>query len=523
MWQQILGAMMGNTPGGRVFSMLGEQAADAEKLAVAQAAMSKALANPFPPMGGGSASPSKSQSTSSSPSSTTKTPGGEEAVDPNHPLAMMQSAIMGKPVFLPGVPAGSPVAKKEYPSAVYTKRSISDGYGGSYSIEPNEGAFQQSSITEHRSHYQTQLKPDGSPKYTPRQVELKSLLGAELATAAEFGTKADPAKLLQIHNELGDMASSFVSSMATVDDLVENGVPWSQIPAILAKDDILPPPEAFEKIQLGMAEQWKARGDQLFANDPAGLDGYYRAVDNRFGISAPPPAARVSDLDPKLQSELASRGIDPTTPISSLGGGSSPFGSDTIEQAHEASRYHERPRITQETTLNAVGSRNLIASGISPMFEIMNRREGADMTGPFDAVKEKIDQYGIPFFSDQDRVALRGYQDALMDILYKMRGKQLAAVEIQKAKHLMPDTKLDEEAFRTQMDVFTNYVMHTAMGNLSTLHRVGIDIGGASIMEVMEYDALREEFPQGFLYDYLGPYIKDEKTGKKQYIVLDEE
>ena len=520
MWQQILGAMMGNTPGGRVFSMLGEQAADAEKLAVAQAAMSKALANPFPPMGGGSASPSKSQSTSSSPSSTTKTPGGEEAVDPNHPLAMMQSAIMGKPVFLPGVPAGSPVAKKEYPSAVYTKRSISDGYGGSYSIEPNEGAFQQSSITEHRSHYQTQLKPDGSPKYTPRQVELKSLLGAELATAAEFGTKADPAKLLQIHNELGDMASSFVSSMATVDDLVENGVPWSQIPAILAKDDILPPPEAFEKIQLGMAEQWKARGDQLFANDPAGLDGYYRAVDNRFGISAPPPAARVSDLDPKVSAELAARNIPPETPISSLGGGSG-VGSGAIEQAKAASRFFERPRISAVETKSVGKAIGYFKTTISDMWNIIDRNtaEGdkyaSGLTGPLEGARKFADRWGLA--DNPDRVTLRSDAQQLRDILYQLRGKQLSDFEIKMTKDMFSEMEEAQGSFVPKLEAFANYVYNALMFELDYLDRANIDIGGLE-SDLVEWRDLREQFGPDVKHDGRGFYILDDNGNKMDLV-----
>lgn len=492
----------------------------------------QALANPFPQTSQPPAEASKSTSTSKS----TAGEGGEQPpIDPFNPQTMMQSAILGKPVVLPGLPGVSPVMQAIPPPVAFTQRTVdvpAHRGGGTLTTKPNQMGFQQASTSAHRAHYQAQLKPDGSPKYTPQQIELKSLLGAEYATATQYNTKVDPAKILQIHNALGDIESSYVSAMTIVNDHIENGVPWSHIPALLAEKGILPPPEAFEKLQLSLRERWKARGDQLYANDPTGLADYYRAVDNRFGISAPKPVARVEDLDPKLVSELATRGIAPETPISSLDGDRSPVsggrspaggqprvGASTIEQAHEASRYHERPRITQEMALNIVGSRSLITGGLMPMFEIMNRRQGDDMTGPFDAVKKVIDKFGIPYFSDQDRVALRGYQDQLMDILYKMRGKQLAVAEIQKAENLMPSTKLDEKSFRTQMDVFTNYVLQTALGNLSTLHRVGIDIGDASIAEVMEHDALQQQFPQGFLYDYLGPYVKHEKTGKKQYIV----
>ena len=73
------------------------------------------------------------------------------------------------------------------------------------------------------------------------------------------------------------------------------------------------------------------------------------------------------------------------------------------------------------------------------------------MTGPFDPIKDKIDQWGVPLLSNMDRVALRSYGESLFDMLYKNRGMQLAAMEIEKAAHLIPDPKADEEIGRAHV------------------------------------------------------------------------
>jgi len=446
--------------------------------------------------------------------------------DPRSPASRLNSKVLGDPMINPAPFA--PSLTPRIPRNVFTGGTIRVGKH-TFDVAPDWEGYRTSVRAEAKEYYRTTPAPGGRV-YTQTEVELKSLIDSELATSHASGIKPNLPALIQAQNALGDVGSSFGVGLVAIDQWVSDGVPWDQVPKLLYKNNILMTPEVIGRVQDFLINKKKARLDVLFAGDPVGREAAYRGVDHEYGRSSPEPYAKVGDT--AYAQTLAEKNISPDTPVAAITGGQggqaasrpAKAGAGGIfDQASELERYRERERMSQQTAMKVSGTQSFIDAGIAPIMHLMHKNKGKDMTGPMDPLKDKIDQWGIPFLSNMDRVKLRSYSETLFDMLYKNRGMQLAVKEIEKAAHLIPDPKSDEQSYLQQLDVFTDYIIQHSRANMTAMHLAGVDIGAANIRVVEEYQELQAIAGNKLQFDYLGPYTLNEKTGKKDYIVLEEE
>lgn len=96
-------------------------------------------------------------------------------------------------------------------------------------------------------------------------------------------------------------------------------------------------------------------------------------------------------------------------------------------------------------------------------------------TGPFEFIKERIDNWGI--MPNKERIELRTLVARLPGLMYAMRGKQLSDKELEVALKMMPQMNVTEEVFKVQLDKFADYMNKVLAGKKAAFGGAGYNVG----------------------------------------------
>jgi len=464
----------------------------------------KALVTPFPQM-------TRPPTGAPSSTSTSKPTASQEAeqevgIDPFNPQAMMQSAVLGQPVMLPGVPVQPPVVQQNYPSEVFTQRTIAvpaHRGGGTLTTKPNKGQHYKSVVAEETVKLQALTNEDGTPTYDAYDVNLRAMYNATLENGAEYGDLDIPS-LVNLAKSIGDRDSMFTAALAFAQQHVEDPEAggWRTLADALDGEGIQLEREDFEGLRDIIMNAYLARIATI--PNANARDQEASNIKNYFGVPDYEKVLRGKDLG-KHTGTAALLGYGPEDPI--------PRGQSFAKDVIDLERDATRPRLPMEM-IESLGKMANFQSTMDVIFETLDNPDvSRHVTGPAKPIRDALEELGL--WVDTDRVALRSRAIQMWEILYATRGKQLSDKEIKMSEEFFASVKLPREVFEVRLHEFSRYIYNTQISSLRAHKTSGTDIGDFE-KNLTAHDALLERFPEA-RRDGRGFWIIDE-SGEKQYI-----
>lgn len=154
-------------------------------------------------------------------------------------------------------------------------------------------------------------------------------------------------------------------------------------------------------------------------------------------------------------------------------------GAKIPDNAKRVSPVSTKVEITQGKVLPAgeAGKLGEIDAYTSTMNQITRMiGTGQIDTGPFEFVKEKLDNWGV--MPKEERIKLRTLVARLPGLMYAMRGKQLSDKELEVALKMMPRMEMDEKAFKIALDNFSDYMQKVLKGKTAAFKGAGYNVEG---------------------------------------------